>query len=114
MNLQKPLRFVKENRVSDVDFDVYDKIFDRLEDEEFHEERFQLYLNKIRSVEDPYMISELHEDSKYELLYALSGMHYLFELVLIMRRKKVFPNKNVIKYIRVCEGLINYLYGYEQ
>jgi len=60
------------------------------------------------------MISKLCQEDSYNILYVLSGMHYLFELVLIMRRKKLFPNKNVTKYIKVCERLINFLYGYEK
>ena len=60
------------------------------------------------------MIQELNGEQKYQLLYALSGMHYLFELILQMRKIKSFPSKRVHKYKKVCEGLINFLYGQQR
>lgn len=95
-----------------LEYDIFGTIFNGLNDDELEESRFQLKPKNIISIEDTYMIEKVSAETQYEINFLMSGLHYLFQLVLKIRKKRVFPKK-VFKYIEVINGLINFLYGEE-
>ena len=74
LKLNEFYKYQQREIQNDIENNIYGKIFERLKDSEFKENRFKLFTKNVKSVEDPYMVITLSELNKYELFYAISGI----------------------------------------